>query len=1145
MQKKKTMKKVKKQWVVASSLMAGVALSLAFGSTQASAREWVANTPESIQITQGQKEYTIKWGDTLWAISEKSGLTIETLASLNNIANANLIYEGNILSLSADGVSVKVTDAAGNTLAEQPLSQADQAGIAKKAQEAQEQAKKDSTYPSQHNAAKQPDKKPALPVNPNQPEKEKPSDTKDQSTLVVQDSTIAFDSKWQAEDNFVAATDKNGKAIAFKEVKVAGTVDTSKPGTYKVVYTYNKITAVANVTVKEKEADQTTVLVKDSTIELGTTWTAEDNFISATDKNGKAVDFEKIELNGTVETDTPGTYEITYTYGTASATAKVTVKEAPVDLTSITVKDIEIEQYAAWSKEDNFVAAQDEFGHPLTVDQLTVDANIYMATPGKYQVIYTYKNTSVTATVTVLAKDQVDLTSITVKDIEIEQYAAWSKEDNFVSAQDEFGNPLTIDQLTVDANIYMATPGEYQVVYTYKNTSVTATVTVKEKAVDLTAIVAMDSTIEFGSTWTAEDNFISAVDKDGLAVDFSEVQVTGSVDTSTVGTYKITYTYNGKSTIATITVNAKADLTSLSIRNTSIAFGSTWQAVDNFVSATDADGNTVELDKVTVVGTVNTNTAGIYTVKYTIGSISKSATITVEPKVDLSDIQVKDSTIEFGAAWTASDNFISAKDADGKTVGMDKVTIVGTVNTNVAGTYTITYIIGNASKTATITVNPKIDLSDIQVKDSAIKFGSTWTASDNFVSAKDEDGLIAGMDKVTVKGTVNTNVAGTYTVTYTIGKATKTATITVNPKVDLSDIQVKDSTIEFGAAWTASDNFVSAKDEDGNAANIDKVTVTGTVDTNTAGTYTVTYKIGKASKVATITVNAKIDLSDIQVKDSVIEFGAPWTASDNFVSAKDENGNAVGMDKVTITGAVKSNEAGTYTVTYTIGKASKTANITVNPKVDLSDVVVKNSTIEFGTAWQAGDNFVSAKDENGVAIGVDKVTVTGTVNTNLPGTYQVSYTVGKVTKTAQIIVNPKAAYQPNVVAIQDKIVTLVNGLRAEVGQPTLTQNTALTNGATIRTNELISLFSHTRPSGAEWGTILGEVNYSYTAAAENIAWSSRAADSDDAIAMQLFTQWKESPGHYDNMIHPKMKEIGIGVTIHNGEVFGTQLFGAR
>ena len=74
---------------------------------------WIASTPEQItnnlttqninpQQLDGQK-YVIQWGDTLWGISQATGISIEKLAYDNNIQNIDLIFAGDVLILKRDG----------------------------------------------------------------------------------------------------------------------------------------------------------------------------------------------------------------------------------------------------------------------------------------------------------------------------------------------------------------------------------------------------------------------------------------------------------------------------------------------------------------------------------------------------------------------------------------------------------------------------------------------------------------------------------------------------------------------------------------------------------------------------------------------------------------------------------------------------------------------------------------------------------------------------------------------------------------------------------------------------------------------------------------------------------------------------------
>ena len=49
------------------------------------------------------QQYVIQWGDTLWGISQATGISVEKLAYDNNIQNIDLIYAGDVLILNRDG----------------------------------------------------------------------------------------------------------------------------------------------------------------------------------------------------------------------------------------------------------------------------------------------------------------------------------------------------------------------------------------------------------------------------------------------------------------------------------------------------------------------------------------------------------------------------------------------------------------------------------------------------------------------------------------------------------------------------------------------------------------------------------------------------------------------------------------------------------------------------------------------------------------------------------------------------------------------------------------------------------------------------------------------------------------------------------
>ena len=123
----------------------------------------------------------------------------------------------------------------------------------------------------------------------------------------------------------------------------------------------------------------------------------------------------------------------------------------------------------------------------------------------------------------------------------------------------------------------------------------------------------------------------------------------------------------------------------------------------------------------------------------------------------------------------------------------------------------------------------------------------------------------------------------------------------------------------------------------------------------------------------------------------------------------------------------------------------------------------------------------------------------------------------------------------------DEMLNLVNKERTSHGLTALEWSDDLNQYAKIRTNELrdnghIRFFNeknesmkHTRDSkGTPWHTVLKDTKYQYAFTGENAAGYNLKenlyhAFSEKAIAEQLFTQWKNSPGHYANMMKKGFK----------------------
>ena len=101
----------------------------------------------------------------------------------------------------------------------------------------------------------------------------------------------------------------------------------------------------------------------------------------------------------------------------------------------------------------------------------------------------------------------------------------------------------------------------------------------------------------------------------------------------------------------------------------------------------------------------------------------------------------------------------------------------------------------------------------------------------------------------------------------------------------------------------------------------------------------------------------------------------------------------------------------------------------------------------------------------------------------------------------------------------------------------LTLDSNLTVAACARAIEMAysKKFSHTRPDGRTCFTILNDMNIGYNASGENIP-------SGRSTAKAVSEGWKNSSGHYANMINKNYGKIGIGVINLQGTYYWVQLF---
>ncbi|KRN76713.1 CAP domain-containing protein [Weissella minor] len=150
-----TLKQLGKSTVLASSLLAaGVFVNQTNASASEAQNGWTANSvaqvSQAVQQSAGN-DYLVRYGDTLWALSQATNSSIAHLAQTNGIANPDLIYAGTTLTLSDGAIARPVAQAVPDEQAQvdataQPVEQtqvADQAQATEQAQVA------DQTQPAE------------------------------------------------------------------------------------------------------------------------------------------------------------------------------------------------------------------------------------------------------------------------------------------------------------------------------------------------------------------------------------------------------------------------------------------------------------------------------------------------------------------------------------------------------------------------------------------------------------------------------------------------------------------------------------------------------------------------------------------------------------------------------------------------------------------------------------------------------------------------------------------------------------------------------------------------------------------------------------------------------------------------------------
>jgi hypothetical protein len=296
-------------------------------------------------------------------------------------------------------------------------------------------------------------------------------------------------------------------------------------------------------------------------------------------------------------------------------------------------------------------------------------------------------------------------------------------------------------------------------------------------------------------------------------------------------------------------------------------------------------------------------------------------------------------TVNVGDTYTDA-GATAEDDVDGSVV----VTPSGSVDTSIAGTYTITYTAtdaANNTSTETRTVNVVVPdttppvITVLGDNPATVNVGDTY--NDAGATAEDDvDGLVV----VNPSGSVDTSTAGTYTITYTATDAANniaTETRTVNvvaaedttaPVITLGG--VNPTTVTWGDSYT--DAGATATDDVDGVVNVSS---SGSVNTALVGSYTITYTAtdaasNEASETRTVNVvmpaNSNVRGSNGLSALEVYAFGGSGpTASVQVPTYRTVGGNLV------LTAVIRTNDQSLTVTGKTSADLSTWVDLVTNP----------------------------------------------------------------------------------------------------------------------------------------------------------------------------------------------------------------------
>jgi len=351
------------------------------------------------------------------------------------------------------------------------------------------------------------------------------------------------------------------------------------------------------------------------------------------------------------------------------------------------------------------------------------------------------------------------------------------------------------------------------------------------------------------------------------------------------------------------------------------------------------------------------------------------------------------------------------------------ITVSGSVDTSKLGTYTLSYDATNEFGFKAATIYREVTVVDQEAPTISLRGDEIIESTVNFTyrdpGLNVSDNYDSDIEIITT-GVLDTTELGTYTLSYQAvdqsGNRSEVVTRTIKVIDDIKPVITLNG--DAVLKWQKGETFIDplAQVSDNYDENL-LVSVTGTVDPNQFGTYLLTYEAKDRSDNEAVTVERTVIVVDFTLlalrlvgeEKITLEYGESYQELGATIDVDPSYPNDAEDLSIEIDSNLDLSKPGSYTITYLLSEENYEAR-PIQRTVEVVDTVAPEITLngEANLIVEVGDDFI----DPGVTINENTLeniipTITSDVNTQILGTYTVSYQAIDASNNASIVISRK------------------------------------------------------------------------------------------------------------------------------------------